>query len=397
LIEINPLRIAVFPYPFDQSHWMHSQHPILLEIAKELEAMGQIIVPTPNLLTLGWLVRNHKKFDVLHLNWPELYYDASWYRYNNPNPGPRLALTKWVLKKILGENFSDYTSLWWYQIFITLIHWFKIPIVWTLHDLYGNAVPRPVASKFEMRIRKNLMENIKVLILNSPGIENLVKEKLGICPHVVVAPLGGYRKFYPDNIDRLQARRFFDLSDQETSILFFGTQRIHRNCLELLDVFTNLEDKNLRLLIAGSCDFDLRATIEKKSWGDWRIRYFLQRIPNDQVEYFLKAADLMVMPSKDYLTSAVIALAMSYGVPTVAPDFGCTPYMVSDAGVLYPNGGTQTDLRQALLSGISHLPELTRNAQKQMKNFGSWKYAAEQINKAYELAIEVNITAQISK
>jgi beta-1,4-mannosyltransferase len=214
---------------------------------------------------------------------------------------------------------------------------------------------------------------------------------------VVVAPLGGYRKFYPDSIDRLQARRFFNLSDQETVILFFGTQRLHRNCLDLLDVFTNVNDKSLRLLIAGGCDFDIRKTIEKMSWGDWRIRYFLQRVPNEQVEYFLKAADLVVIPSKDYLTSAVIALAMSYGVPIVAPDFGCTPYMVADAGVLYPNDGTQTDLRQALLSGISHLPELTRFAQKQMKNFGSWKYTAEQINKAYELAIKGQRTKSDTK
>jgi hypothetical protein len=62
--------------------------------------------------------------------------------------------------------------------------------------------------------------------------------------------------------------------------------------------------------------------------------------------------------------------------------------MVRDAGVLYRNGGTPEDLRQGIDAAIAHLPELTSIARNRMIQWGSWKYSAEQVVKAYTLAIE---------
>jgi beta-1,4-mannosyltransferase len=375
-MENKLLRYAMFPGPYTSIH--------LIEIAKEMDKLGCISIQTPNFLSPLWLIRNRRSFDVLHIHWPELYYGYFW----TNNPQYRRYIMTWFFSKLGMPSFGDYLGLVWYFLIILVVKLFNIPLVWTLHDLHGNANSSERVSQFETYIRKHLMRNVDTVILNCDGIQELAREKLGLCKQIVVAPLGGYRKFYTDTINRADARNYFGLLDNEKMLLFFGTQRASRNCLELLDVFRTMDDKNLRLCIAGGSEMDIRETIEKKAWGDWRIRFYLQHVPDKQVEYFFKAADLVVVPSKDYLTSAVEALAMSYGVPVVAPDFGCAPYIVRDAGVLYPNGGTPKDLSRALDTAIACLPELSDIAKKQITNWGSWKYSAEQHMQAYSLAMK---------
>jgi glycosyltransferase involved in cell wall biosynthesis len=377
-MKSKSIRLAMFPEPYT------SNALYLIEIAREMDQLGCQIIQTPSFLSPLWLICNHNSFDVLHLHWPELYYGYFW----TNNPQHRRYIMTWFFSKIGMEGFGDYLGLAWYFSFIAVVKLLNIPLVWTLHDLHGNANSSERVSRFETTIRRHLMRNVDTIILNCEGIQELAREKLGLCKQVVTAPLGGYRKFYTDTVSRAEARDYFKLPDDGKMLLFFGTQRASRNCLELLDVFRAMENKDLRLYIAGGSEMDIRENIEKKAWGDWRIRFYLQHVPDEQVEYFFKAADLVVMPSKNYLTSAVIALAMSYGVPVVAPDFGCAPSMVRDAGVLYRNGGTPEDLRQGIDAAIAHLPELTSIARNRMIQWGSWKYSAEQVVKAYTLAIE---------
>ncbi|MEZ4597387.1 MAG: glycosyltransferase [Chloroflexota bacterium] len=48
-------------------------------------------------------------------------------------------------------------------------------------------------------------------------------------------------------------------------------------------------------------------------------------VPDDRMQVFLRAADVMVLPYRDVLTSGSAILAMTFGLPVVAPRIGCLP------------------------------------------------------------------------
>jgi beta-1,4-mannosyltransferase len=50
---------------------------------------------------------------------------------------------------------------------------------------------------------------------------------------------------------------------------------------------------------------------------------------------FLRAADAVVLPYRDVLTSGSAILAMTFGLPVVAPRIGCLPEALDGCSILY--------------------------------------------------------------
>ena len=48
----------------------------------------------------------------------------------------------------------------------------------------------------------------------------------------------------------------------------------------------------------------------------------MQFIPDDQMEWYLKGADVLVLPYKEIFQSGVLFLAYTFGLPVVATDVG---------------------------------------------------------------------------
>jgi glycosyltransferase involved in cell wall biosynthesis len=229
------------------------------------------------------------------------------------------------------------------------------------------------------------LKHTDILLLNCESAECLAKKELGRPSKTVVAPLGDYKVFYPKTVNRDEARRLFGLSKDETMFLFFGSQRPHRNARELMLAFKEIPDPSIHLWVIGYTPEDIRVAIEELNWLDWRVHLHLRQVSNQQVEYAIKACDFLVMPGKNYLTSAVVALALSYGVPVIAPQYGCAKDMIKEAGILYDDTQPQ-GLKNALLSAIANRETLRALAQQQMSGW-SWQTTAEQTYKAYQLAI----------
>jgi beta-1,4-mannosyltransferase len=56
---------------------------------------------------------------------------------------------------------------------------------------------------------------------------------------------------------------------------------------------------------------------------DARVRAYLGFVPDPDVQRFLKAADFVVLPYRDVLTSGAALLAISFARPLVVPRRGC--------------------------------------------------------------------------
>ena len=67
-----------------------------------------------------------------------------------------------------------------------------------------------------------------------------------------------------------------------------------------------------------------------------RIDLRLSFVPDDELPVLLAAADAVVLPFRDILTSGSAILAMSYGRAVIAPSLGCLPETLDpEAAILY--------------------------------------------------------------
>ena len=67
-----------------------------------------------------------------------------------------------------------------------------------------------------------------------------------------------------------------------------------------------------------------------------RIHLHGRFIPDDEMQLFLNAGDCMVLPYSEILTSGAAMLALSFGLPVIAPLIGSLPELISpECGMLY--------------------------------------------------------------
>jgi D-inositol-3-phosphate glycosyltransferase len=128
----------------------------------------------------------------------------------------------------------------------------------------------------------------------------------------------------------IEAKRRLGLRNGEKAILFFGRIRPYKGVEQLLDAFRVLLAKrksNYRLIVAGEpikgCEGYLReiqSSVERDLAG--RIIWRAQFIPDADVEMYLKAADVLVLPYKEIFQSGVLFLAYAFGLPVIATDVG---------------------------------------------------------------------------
>lgn len=127
-----------------------------------------------------------------------------------------------------------------------------------------------------------------------------------------------------------QARERLGLAKHDKVLLFFGQIAPYKGLEYLLDSLAQLvaEDTGWRLVVAGKVkpgceDYgdDMRRRMQAPTVRD-RITAHVRHIPDDQVEIYFKAADVLVIPYVQIFQSGVPFLAYSFGLPVIATDVG---------------------------------------------------------------------------
>ena len=76
----------------------------------------------------------------------------------------------------------------------------------------------------------------------------------------------------------------------------------------------------------------LRAEIERAAAGDPRIELRLAFVPDEALQVYLRAADLVVLPYEEILNSGAALLALSFDCPILVPDKGSLEVLRADVG-----------------------------------------------------------------
>lgn len=202
-------------------------------------------------------------------------------------------------------------------------------IVFTAHNVDAGARDgkQSWANRFSLRALYRLVDHI---IVHTHRMKAQLAQDFGVAPDKVSVIPHGVMSAVPDSgLDREEARRRLSLSNSSRVILFFGLITPYKGVDLLVEAMGKIAaaDPEAVLLIAGKIKEcpeywqKVVAAMDRLGLRD-RIVTHLRHIPDEEVEIYLKAADVLVLPYRSIFQSGVLFLAYRFGLPVVATDVG---------------------------------------------------------------------------
>jgi glycosyltransferase involved in cell wall biosynthesis len=206
-------------------------------------------------------------------------------------------------------------------------------IVWTVHNLHPHEQPYPRLERWFWRAFLHLLDGY--IALSSGGERAalaefpLLRRRAGF-----IIPIGHYRGSYPDEVDTMEARARLGLPVGVPVYAFIGRIRPYKNVPHLIRTFRALSDPDSRLLVVGAPDgAETRRAVLEAAGEDPRVRLELAYVPDEDVQLYLRACDLVVLPFTEILNSSSAILALSFDRPTVVPLAGAMGELQAMAGM----------------------------------------------------------------
>jgi len=261
-----------------------------------------------------------------------------------------------------------------------------IRIVWTVHNLFEHERRNPQVELFFSRILVRLYDGLIVhcafardAIIQAYHLPECLGDRVHVIPH------GHYIDSYDNQVTREQARDKLCLGERELVFLYFGLIRPYKGVFQLIEKFRTLEDPRVYLLIVGKPANDaITVELVQSCKEDSRISTYLRFIPDDEVQLYMNAADVMVLPYRDVLTSGAVILAMSFGKPVIAPRIGCIPDVLDDRGsFLYDPSDEKGLLKAMRLARDTNLAEMGKHSFDLAKQL-RWDEIARRTYKLYQ-------------
>ncbi len=277
----------------------------------------------PEDFNIDCLKQYAKKCQVIHIHWINVFYD-------------------------LGDKNSI-------ESFIKTLRWAKknnFTIIWTVHNFVSH---ESKDYDLEIEIRKKVSQIADHVIVHGEFAKNIICKEYGVKPEKVqIIPHGHYRGFYKNMISAAEAKKQLGIANNDYVFLFFGNIRAYKGLEELVEAFLRLQKKHssITLLIAGrGLDMDIHEYIKEKVVHSQKIIAHIRFINDDDVQSYLNASDMMVLPYKTVLTSGAALLALSFMKPVIAPRIGLIPELIDEnIGKLFDTYEEMEELMEACIA-----------------------------------------------
>lgn len=182
-------------------------------------------------------------------------------------------------------------------------------------------------NRLSLKIMYSLMDGI---IVHTEKMKRQIVETFNIRERkVYVIPYGINNAVPRSPFTSVTAKKKLSLEGQKV-ILFFGNIAPYKGLEHLILAAADLKQKMpaFKLLIAGPIKKDCEAywqkiekLIAEHELDDFVIRN-IRYIPDQEIEVYYKAADVLILPYNHIFQSGVIFLAYSFGLPVIASDVG---------------------------------------------------------------------------
>lgn len=360
------MKVGFYPILGRKRKWART-HPWTDIATASLTEAGCEVVQLDN-DDLWTIDQQADRFDVLHLNWPPTMLDPGMYKRLRKLP------SRWfekIFRRELDKRMAPLRRL-------------NKPIAWQQHDL--PAGPTPAALALSKLVFEAWHEVADGLIYYEASAQLPVDELLGPPGDRVVgvAHLGEYTHLHGEPVDRATARQRQNLPADAKIFIYSGTVRASRSPGQFIEAFKAQTNSDTRLLVTGR---GVEAFANACAADD-RITLLTGLVEQDVYRDLMCAADFVVNDAHRYLGSAVIRVALGYGVPVIASPFGCTADLARDAFI--PLEDQDRSLHDAIETALSLSPEAYRamsDAARQRDAERPWSAYAHGCISVYEKII----------
>lgn len=204
-------------------------------------------------------------------------------------------------------------------------------LAWTVHNIV------PHGAEFEAEegaLSAEIVARSSVVHVMATGTPGIVADWFSIPDEkILLVPHPSYAGAYEDVVTREQARHELGLWPDEIVHVVVGAIRPYKGLNELLDAWDDLplDGTPRRLVIAGgpSAEPGIAEALERAAIHP-TVLVHPRKIPAGEMQVFLRAADVAVMPYLRSLNSGALMLALTFGLPVVVPTGGGLAELVDD-------------------------------------------------------------------
>jgi len=262
--------------------------------------------------------------------------------------------------------------------------------VLTVHDV------KPHYERFVSRasfIKRSLQIPHRLIVHYEDGKKQLA-DHWGICAdRIDVIPHGIMPLENPP--DPTEARKKLNLPSGRQIILFFGAIRPNKGLDILLKALEIIKSRNRRVLLViaggllGRFNFESYSDMIRKYDLSEHVQTFIQFIPEEDVDYFFAASNLVVFPYLKFeAQSGVLLRAYAHKKPVVVSDIGAMGELVSSDKVgLVIEPGTVEPLAEAVINVLDSLDKFQSHYNPELESKYSWEHIAELTMLSYEAAL----------
>lgn len=194
-----------------------------------------------------------------------------------------------------------------------------VRLVWTVHNVLPHETVYP---DVEIRLRQFMLTTADVVHIMHDSHLELLRTTFSVEPvTTVVAPHPSFVGAYPDWIDRTAARAHLGIPRGARVLVTFGQIRPYKGHSAFLEAFSRAAelDPQLRWLVAGKIRNEAGGPEFGRRAADHpAVLLHPGFVPDGEVQYYLRAADVAAFPYVASLNSGATALTAGFDLPAYA-------------------------------------------------------------------------------
>jgi len=298
----------------------------------------------------------------------------------------------WIMAGIKARKYDLLILPWWVFFFAPYYYLFLLfsknrhnRVIFICHNVIDHE-----SNAIKKWISKRILKFGNGFVLHSKDGEEQLRALLDekdACS--LVSPHPAYQVFDRNQFHKESARKVLDIPQNKKVILFFGFIRKYKGLDHLIRALPMVAAQypEILLLVVGEAwgkDAGFRNLVRDFNVAS-HVRFINEYVPNEAVEKYFKASDFLVLPYVEGISSGILQIAFSMGIPVVGTEIGAFKDIVKnlETGLLVPPGDEKKLAHAIIQMYEGHLhDEMTKSILSRRKCF-DWKQMVESIDTLY--------------
>lgn len=295
--------------------------------------------------------------------------------------------TEHKILHILWNNRLEYLDR---TLLLSLYRWLGKRVVFTVHNV--NTAERDnrdhAINRATLRLQYRRMDH---LFVHTELMKRQLLEEFGVPERrISVIPFGINETVPNTTLEPAEARRRLGVGETDPCVLFFGNIAPYKGVEYLVRAVARARVKlpSLRLVIAGrtkGSEAYWRAVQSEIQQLNMRANVIerIEYIPDEEIETYFKAADVLVLPYSRVFQSGVLFLGYNFGLPIVASDIASFRDDIVEGETGYVFAPNDADALAATLQHYfeSSLYRSLEQRRPQIRRFAAERYSWRQVAK----------------